>query len=296
MDLQQLTYFVAVAEELHFGRAALKLHIAEQPLGYQIRRLEEELGFRLFDRTTRSVALTPAGAAFLEDARKLLAHADRATDSARRIAAGEAGVLRLGYEVSAVPSIMPDFVRLFRAEYPEIDLVLIEHSKGGVTSLLEGETDACLVTRFERLPKTIAYTPVLEDRAVIALQASHPLAETASVRLSDLEGIRFLGYSGTESDPANRFMAALASHSGMDAQIAEETESFLGLLGLVAAGLGFTIVTGCMASLLPAQIAYLPLVDPEVPVDYGLAIRAGETAPLLSSAQTVAKHLKALVS
>ena len=135
MELRQLEYFVAVAEELHVGKAARRLHIAEQPLSYQIRKLENDLGFKLFDRTTRSVSLTPAGASLLADARKLLARSEQAADTARRIAAGEAGVVHLGYESATVPSVLPDFVKLFRAEYPEIDLILVEHSKAGLAAV-----------------------------------------------------------------------------------------------------------------------------------------------------------------
>lgn len=292
MDLRQLEAFVAVAEERHFGRAALKLHLAEQAVGYQIRKLEDELGFRLFERTTRSVALTPAGTAFLESTRGILKETAWAADSARRIAAGEAGVVRLGYEVSCVPSVMPDYVRLFRAEYPDINLVLVERSKGGIASLLAKDTDACLVTRFERLPKGVSYLPILQDRAVIALQAGHPLADKGQVSLSELADMPFLGYSGLESGPVNRFLGDLATHVGIDSSVEQETESFLGLLGLVAAGIGFTIVTEAIAKVMPGGVAFVPMVNPEVLVDYGLAVREGDDLPTSPALITVAKHLK----
>lgn len=295
MELKQIRYFLAVAEELHFGRAAEKLHIAEQPLGYQIRRLEEELGFKLFDRTTRVVTLTPAGESLARDAGKLLEQADRAADTAGRIARGQAGVIRLGYESATVASILPDYVKLFRAEYPEIDLVLIEYSKGGLQALREEEINACLVTRYERLPKSVEFHPIFGDDAVIAISADHQLAAQKALSLGDMEGVRYLGYGGEESGPVNRFLAQLAASSDIETPVYQEAETYLALLGLVSAGLGFTIVTGAMAGLFSDKVAYRLMVDPAVRVDYGLALRQGEAAPTADALRTVARHLARLM-
>lgn len=294
MELRQIRYFLAVAEELHFRKAAERLHVAEQPMGYQIRRLEDELGFKLFERTTRSVRLTPAGESFMGDARRILAQAERAADTARRIAAGEAGVVRLGYESSTVVSVLPDFVRLFRAEYPEIDLVLVEHSKAGLEPLAAGDTDACLVTRFARIPSTFEYLPIMTDDAVAAIFAEHPLAERPNVSLSDLADEPFLGYADASGESANRFMAQLVERAGTEAPVQSEADTFTALLGLVSAGLGFTIVTASACKLFADEVAYVPLSDPAVGVDYGLALRAGEQAATAEALRTVATHLAKL--
>lgn len=295
MELRQMRYFIAVADELHFGRAARKLHIAEQPLSYQVKKLEEELGFKLLDRTTRSVSLTPAGASFLQDARKIVEKSERAADTARRIALGEAGVVRLGYESATVPSILPDFVKLFRAEYPGIGLVLIEHATGGLRALTEDDIDACVVTRYDRLPGWVEFLPISSDRAVVALPAGHALAQVDEVRAADLAKGPFLGYTGAGGAPANLFMAKLAAQSDLDVDVSQEAESYMALLGLVAAGLGFTIVTECMADFFADQIVYRPLVDPEVHVEYGLALKHGDEGPMTSPLRTVARHLKAIL-
>lgn len=294
MELRQVQYFLVVAEELHFGRAAEKLHIAEQPLGYQVRKLESELGFKLFERTTRSVKLTPAGESFMGDARRILAQAERAADTARRIAAGEAGVVRLGYESSTVVSVLPDFVRLFRAEYPEIDLVLVEHSKAGLEPLAAGDTDACLVTRYARIPSAFEYLPVMSDRAVVALSADHPLTKHDGLSLADLKGLPFLGYADASGESANRFMAQLVERAGTEAPVRSEADTFTALLGLVSAGLGFTIVTASACKLFADEVAYVPLSDPAVGVDYGLALRTGEQAATADALRTVATHLAKL--
>ena len=290
-----MQYFIAVAEELHFGRAAMRLHIAEQPLGYQVRKLEDELGFKLLDRTTRSVSLTPAGASFLEDARRIVERAELAADNARRIADGKAGTIRLGYESATVVSVLPDYVRLFRAEYPEIDLVLSEYSMAGIAALLAGETDACLVTRYERLPKGVEYVRIKPERVVVALPAGHRLEGKAKVTLSELAGEAFLGYGGYGSGSVNLFLNQVAQATETDVSVSQEAETYIALLGFVAAGLGFTIVTGSMESLFHDRVVYRPLANPKIKVDCGLALREGEQMPAAESLRIVARHLAKLI-
>lgn len=289
--MRQLEYFIAVAEELHFGKAAARLHIAEQPLSYQIKKLENDLGVKLFDRTTRSVSLTLSGKSLLSDAYDIVARSRRAAESVQRIAAGRAGVVRLGFESATVLSIMPDFVRLFRATYPEIELVLVEHSKAGLSSIIEGGEDACLVTRFERLPKWVDYKPITKGRAVVALPIDHPLAEKETISTSDLTDGEFLGYRGAGSLPVNQFMTRLAAMSGLELSVLQEAESFMPLLGLVASGLGFTIVTSHMIGFFNDKIVYRPLVEPEVFLDYGLATSFDNQSPLLEALFATADYL-----
>ena len=291
MELRQLHYFLVVAEELHFGKAAQRLHIAEQPLGYQIRKLEGELGFKLLNRTTRSVSLTAAGAAFMEDARKILEQSQRAAENARRIAQGKAGKLRLGYESATVPSILPSFVRFFREEFPEIELELMEYSQVGLTALVDGETDACLATRYTRLPSSIEYHRIRNDATYIALPRGHALSSKPELSIFDVANEQFLGYRGMQSAPANLFLQQLIATTDLEMPVIQEAESFTTLLGLVAAGLGFTIVTGCARQFFANEVDYRPLTNPAITVDYGLALRKGDTAPIADSARSVAKHL-----
>ncbi len=291
MELRKLRYFVAVGEELHFGRAARRLNIAEQPLSYQIKRLEEELGYPLFVRTTRSVKLTAAGESLLENARHIIRETEQAEDIASRIASGRAGVIRLGYESLTVLTVFPEFVKMFRTLYPEVDLILIEHTKAGIESVAKGETDACLVTRYEKLPKSFDYLPIKKDAPVVAVPVNHPLAEHETLEITDLAGYPFLGYTGDESGPVNQFLLRLSDAGDEQLRVSQEAESYMALLGLVAAGMGVTIVTQSMSNYFADRVAYLPLVRPVVPVDSGLVVRKDEHSPLLDSLRTVAKML-----
>lgn len=291
MEIRQLEYFLAVAETLHFGRAAKKLHVTEKPLSVQIAKLERELGFKLFDRTTRRVELTPAGLSYVEDAKRMLRHNERAIEKGRRIAAGKAGCVRLGYESSTVVSILPDFVKLFRAEYPEIDLELSEHSKEGLKPLAAGDTDACLITRYERVPEGIEFMSIASDRAVVALPLEHRLAGRDTLSLTDLDEVPFLGYADSNGESANRFMAQVTEYAGSTAAISHDADTFTALLALVSANLGFTIVTESMSKLFTEEVAYVRLVEPEVGVDYGIAFRKEDSQAIIESLHVVARHL-----
>lgn len=286
MEQRQLEFFLAVADELHFGRAAKKLHVTEQPLSYQIKKLESELGLLLFERTTRSVSLTPAGHVFAEDARDLLSRAERAVDSARRVAEGSSGVIRLGYESSTAPAILSAFVKCFRVEYPHIGLVLAECSTRGLAHLAEDEIDACLITRYVRLPRGIDYTPIVEDVAVVALTKNHPYAQRDSVGIEELSGVPLLGYTGRDSEPANQFMARLAAQ--FDLEFMQMAETPMALLSLVAAGMGFTASTGTMSEFIAGEVSYLRIANPQIPLDHGLALPATGQAPTVQALKSVA--------
>ncbi|WP_283171597.1 LysR family transcriptional regulator [Curtanaerobium respiraculi] len=290
MEFRQLECFIAVAEELHFGKAAKRLHIAEPAFGKQIKNLESELGFPLLERTTRSVKLTPAGRAFAEETRKTLRQSEHAADAARQIAADKAGVVRLGYESSAAPAILPTFMKRFRNFYPDIELVTLECSLGGLSKIAEGSIDACLITRSSKLPEGFGYTCILHDTALVALPAYHPLAKREEVSFSELSGTVMLGYKGArENDPSNQFMAEIAARYGFPYR--REAESHMALLALVAAGMGFTPATGTMSKLMSGEVAYVRIADPGIIVEHGLALPLTGQAPVAKALKNVALRL-----
>ncbi len=177
MELRQLRYFVAVAEELHFRRAAERLHISQPPLSQQIRALEDELGFALLIRTRRRVQLTPAGEAFLRDARVLLGELDGAVATARRIDAGQTGRLRVGFVGSALLSIVPGTVERFRASRPGVAIELRERSTvDQLRAVAAGLVDVGLVRPPIDDEGGLRAETVLRERTVAALPTGHPLA------------------------------------------------------------------------------------------------------------------------
>ena len=294
MDTKQLEIFLTAASTLHFGKAARELNMSEQPVGYQLKKLETELGFELFERTTRTVRLTPAGEAFAKGARKVLDLLEKESDDAARIAKGSAGTIRLGYESNVSLSILPDFVKLFRSRYPEFELLLSEQKFSGYQQLARGDIDGCLVTRYTKIPQVFEYHAIKRDRAMVALPADHPLAEQEHVRARDLESERYIGPRGEGTEVSLAFVEDLLEASGAQASFGQETESFVALLGLVAARMGFTIVTGDMTKLYANELAYRPLIDPIVEVDYGLALRNEPGDPASEKLRIVAEGLASL--
>lgn len=173
MNTDYLRYFVAVAEELHFRRAAERLFMAQQPLSRQVQRLEAECGVKLFERTTRRVALTAAGEAFLEEVRRTLAALDRAVKTARRAANEEVGTLRLGYTATALYNVLPEAVRAFREQYPEVQLELTEMSSAGLERALLAKDIQAALLYGPVADAAVESVLLLEEPLVVALPERH---------------------------------------------------------------------------------------------------------------------------
>jgi DNA-binding transcriptional LysR family regulator len=239
-------YFVAVAEELHFGRAAARLHIAQPSLSQQIRRLEQQLGVALLDRTSRSVELTAAGSTLLAEGRRLLAEAQRALRATR--AAGAAR-LTVGFYGSAGATLLPDVLRVFGERHPSIEVSLRELLFGPVEDVLGVEVDVA----FARLlpGQTPFETEVLaREPRVVALPTRHPLAAREHVGYADLSGERFITnplVDGADPDrPPARWLAEQHRH-GLAGRVAAEAASLQEILTLVATGRGVCLVPATVA-------------------------------------------------
>jgi DNA-binding transcriptional LysR family regulator len=201
LNLRDLRYFVAVAEELHFSRAAERLHLDQPTLSRHVRRLEEKLGVRLLDRTTRHVALTDAGRAFVEKARETLAAAGAAVDAAHAAGSGHAGVLRVGMMVAGWPELRTKACEAFEERYPGVELRVPSSPFADPTcGLASGETEVAFVTL--PLPHPLIATERLYDEPrVFVLAPSHRLASKVSIGLADVEDEAFFGLAGSEGDP-----------------------------------------------------------------------------------------------
>src|SRR5437762_4036348 len=185
MELRQIRYFVAVAEELHFRRAAAHLHISQPPLSHQINQLEQELGCRLLLRTRRRVELTDAGRAFLRDARAVLQEVDSAVDTARRIDSGQTGHLRISFVGSALLSIVPTAVQRFRATRPDVEIELRERPTADqLRAVAEGAVDVGLIRPPVQPSDQLRVERVMREQTVAAVPADHPLAALTRVPLA----------------------------------------------------------------------------------------------------------------
>jgi DNA-binding transcriptional LysR family regulator len=258
MDLRHLRYFVAVAEELHFGRAAHRLHIAQPPLSRQIRALEEELRLRLFERNRNGVALTNAGKVFLVDVRRMFESLDVAVARAQQAARGALGSLRIGYVGSAVYIGLPETVRSFRESFPDVAISIRQMSPTEqVAALLEGRVEL----GFARAPvhePSLRAQVVLDEELVAALPAGHALAPRKRLRLAQLAPEPFLIASRTRGPGFHDYILSVCRGAGFTPRIVQDG-SHLDVLSLVAAGIGVALVPASLRALRERDVLYRPL-------------------------------------
>ncbi|WP_242128275.1 LysR substrate-binding domain-containing protein [Sphingobium sp. Sx8-8] len=268
MDLRHLRYFLCVAEEMHFGRAALRLGISQPPLSQQIRALEEELGVRLFDRTSRRVRLTEAGQLFEPEARQTIAQADRAAQIARMAHRAEIGHLGLAFTTSGpfVPPVARALYR-FRQTYPNVELILREQGRDEqVESVRSRQFDMGIVRDFEApvLPEGMVSQCLLKEEMVLALRADHWLAlRSAPPAIADLADEPLVLYGAPNGAGFTEHFLALCASAGFTPKISHEARSLATLLGLVAAGFGPTVIAQSMARLHVDNVVNRPF---DVPV------------------------------
>ncbi len=265
MDLKQFRYFIAVAEELHFGRAAKKLHRSQPPLSQQIKALEEEVGVRLFERNRRGVSLTEAGGAFLVHTREILTMVQTATDAARRAGNGELGVLRIGYSGSALYSeTLLSCIAHYREKFASVDVELrqgpthmhVEDIHAGRSHL--GIVRGPLPTSADGLFKQI----FSRERLMVALPVQHPLNEREKIWLKDLRGERFVALPKEMGAALNELLTELYREAGVVPDIAIEATEMSSILGLVGAGAGVSIVPATVTAMSPPHVIFRELEDP----------------------------------
>jgi len=252
MELRHLRYFICVAEELHFGNAAQRLGISQPPLSQQIRALEQELGVRLFDRTSRRVQLTEAGRQFLPQAHETLAQAERAARVARLAHTGEIGRLSLGLSPS-VPFIAPviDTLARYRRSFPQVNVELNELPRDEqIAGVERGTMDIGIVRAFSSLELPAQMKSVLLQREgmVLAMRRDHPLASLErALFLADLEGEPLVLFGSMNGAGFNEMLMAHCEILGFRPNVTVEAGSFGTLVGLTAAGLGVTVLSRSLA-------------------------------------------------
>ncbi len=243
MELRHLRYFAAVAEERHFGRAARRLRIAQPPLSRQIHTLEAELGFALFERSSRRVAMTPAGEALAAHVPRVFDAVDLALSDARRAAAGQTGRIVVGYPSSVAFSGLVELLRAFRDRSPEVEIVLRElPPQEQIEALVEGRLDVGFVRAPIDEPE-LATRCVRRETLVVALPDTHPLARRTRIALEQLAREPFVAFPRARGPSFFDLLMRLCHDAGFTPRIVQEAPQ-LDLVSLVAAGFGVAIVTG----------------------------------------------------
>ena len=261
MELRDLRSFVAVAQHSNFSRAAEQLGVSQPALSEQIRKLEDELGAPLFERTSRGALLSDAGAAFLPQARAVLAQADVAADAVRMVAHGVAGTLTLGFIDSAAVGILPPLIRRFSARYPHVKLRLHElGSRRQLAAVESGEIDVGLVGGPVWNPG-LAGRLVATEPLLLALPAGHRLAAEQAVRLTDLRDEGFITYPADRGAGLYEETLRLCHGAGFEPTVVQEANEIYTICGMVAAGLGIAIVPASAGAIAPDGVVYRP-TDP----------------------------------
>jgi DNA-binding transcriptional LysR family regulator len=276
-ELWHLRYFMALAERLHFGRAAEALHISQPPLSRAIRSLEARLGVTLFARTRRRVELTPEGTRLLEDTRRLLSQLEHSVQGLRAMASGEEGRLRIGFVSLADYGVLPGLLKAYKAARPRVPLALREMlSPDQAVALAAGELDFGLLLPPVAGADGLDHLVVQRERFVTALPAHHRLARgRGRLPISQLAGEPLVMVPRDIAPGLYDIVAGLAAHAGISLNVAQEAIQMQTVVSLVSSGLGAAIVPASVANLGRRGVAYREIADPHPRLDVWLAWRRG---------------------
>jgi DNA-binding transcriptional LysR family regulator len=280
MELRHLRYFVAVAEELHFGRAASRVRIAQPALSQQVRQLEQELGLSLFNRTKRRVELTPAGRAFLEEVRPVFTQTERAVRTAQRAGRGEIGWLAIGFVPSADLDILPRVLRVWNARFPHVEIELHAVLPG---ALVEALRDGRIQIGFLRLPADetgLVVETIQREPLVAALPRGHRAGRKARVRLADLAGDTMILFPRDTAPEYYDLLINACRRAGFTPRVLHPG-SMQTNLGLVSAGLGVALMPASIRNLRRAGVVYRDLTSPVPHVEMAVAYRRDERSAVL---------------
>lgn len=287
LNSRLLRQFIAVAEELHYGRAAARVGIAQSPLSQAIQKLEAHVGTPLFLRNKRTVSLTPAGRIFLEEAYQWLKYERVAIERTQHACNGETGQLSLGFIGSVGYGFMPELIGHFRRRYPQVRLRVVEMTTKDQLEQLKGRgLDLGLL----RTPLPQEAAPIethlyKRDRLMVALPKSHALAGKRSIALKQLAGESFVAFSREKVPAAHAQLISACTEAGFYPDIEQECSQVGGVICLVAAGLSVALVPSNLASLMHPKVQYLPLADRSrfLGQEISVAWRRGDDNPALAS-------------
>jgi DNA-binding transcriptional LysR family regulator len=270
MELRHFRYFVAVAEEENVSRAALKLHVSQPGLSRQIRDLEDEIGFQLFERSAKSLRLTEAGKIFLNEARAVLLHADDAVKKARAVSGGTTGEINVGYAPSLTVQILPSALRAFQEQFPNVRVALHDLSTEEMLAQL-GEKKlqvALTVKPPAKLLRGLNFAELAHYEMCVAVAPKHPLAKLKSISLEQIAAEPLIAYSRKDYPEYHTMLEKLFAPVRRKPRIVGEHDSVTSLIAAVESGRGLALVPSCVACMVGARLKLLPLRPalPPIPV------------------------------
>jgi DNA-binding transcriptional LysR family regulator len=294
MELRHLRYFATLAEELNFGRAAMRLHISQPPLTRQIQQMEEELGAQLFTRSTRGVALTPAGKVLLEDARRILGLVQGAKERAGKAGRGQIGRLDVGIFGSAILNHIPRMVLQFRDQHPEVQIALHGQTKAEQIQALREKRLTIGFNRRVSVESDIAVEPVLSEPLFVALHDKHPLARLKAIRIEDIGNAPMILYpSNTRPGFADDVMD-LFRKAAIQPTVVQEVTDVVTAVALVACGFGLCITPQAASSLNLPGVVFRPVkANPTPTIDLVCLYRRNDESPILAAFLEIVRSFRA---
>lgn len=283
MELKQLRYFLAVAEERNFGRAALRLNLSQPPLTRQIQQLEAQLELRLFTRTPKGVELTPAGEALLQSTREILGYVDLAVERSKAANRGEIGRLDIAYYGTSIFVAIPRLLQLFRQRLPEVKIsvrILVKDQQ--ITALRNGQIHLGF-GRYYPMEDEIAYERVLSEPLFVALPNSHALAQAEVINFSDLRDEPFVVFPNTVRPGFADEVISLCRDQGFDPRINHDAPDASSTIALVSIGYGCSLVPESVTALQTPGVCYRPLTGAPTVSDLTVAYRRNDASPTLKA-------------
>ncbi|KKZ98848.1 hypothetical protein B4147_3431 [Bacillus wiedmannii] len=292
MELRHLQYFVVVAEELHFGRAAARLQMTQPPLSQQIQQLEKEMGVMLFSRTKRKVELTEAGEMFLKEVKKAFEQIDKAVEVAQSAQRGEVGSLSIGFVGAAIYDILPSIVREYRKKFPRVSVALHELSTPDQVHALH---DNRIDIGFLRPPiptQLLELEPIQKLSCTLCLPKAHPLAEKGEIHIEDLRDEPFVFITRPVWPALYDTILSLCRDVGFSPHIVQEATEYQTVMGLVAAGIGITVIPVSANKLYKTEVVYKELCDSNFVAEMSVAYKKMNTNPELLEFLKIAREKK----
>lgn len=298
MDIRQLRYFLAVAEEQNIGRAAKRLFISQPPLTRQIQQLEEDLQVQLFDRTSKGVELTSAGTLFLTETRNILSLLEQAQERTQRAGKGQLGRLDVAIFGSAILRTIPEILQLFRAKYPEVNVVMHSMTKGEQIEALRQKRISVGFNRMLLPLPDIESTLIVEEKLMVALSKLHPLAHLDQVSLNQLDNEPMVLYPKSSRPNFVDKISRIFQEAGLTMNIAQTVNDAVTGLALASSGFGVCIVPASATVLSLPGITYIPLCDlpAHSTVDLSCIYRKNDESPLLQSFLSIVDEYKTTVN